>query len=402
MILLSSILLTMALIGELDSSTCRLIAQTDAGKKSAAAGSPSPHQPRPLAEFAVSKHGRLITLTVTLPDRTEVPFLLDTGAAVTIIDESLKPSGVQPSGRRRFSTAAGDIDLDLFAAPQLRIGSLGLGDVPGVAYMSLADFQTASGKPICGILGCDVLEQRPFEIDFDNGVVKFWATAPQEWSRDELVQLTRRQGICHVQCKLPGGREERFILATGSTGSTIREATFDKLVAERELNPFGTGAAATAKGVIRTPKGILSSFGLATWRHEDLRFDRDRQSMLGISYLARYRLRVDMANGLAYLAPGDRFELKEGNATCGLAIQVRNGRKVVERIDVDGAADRAGLLAGDIIEFIDGQAMAELDMFDVGQLLTSRAGVELELRILRKGEKLNVTMTPLPRISVTK
>ena len=52
-----------------------------------------------------------------------------------------------------------------------------------------------------------------------------------------------------------------------------------------------------------------------------------------------------------------------------------------------GPADQAGLLAGDIVEYIDGKATRDISLYDARQLLSGAAGTEVKLRVLRAGTR---------------
>ncbi len=52
-----------------------------------------------------------------------------------------------------------------------------------------------------------------------------------------------------------------------------------------------------------------------------------------------------------------------------------------------GPADRAGVKAGDVIEYIDNKATRDISLYDARQLLQGETGSPVALRILRSGEK---------------
>jgi carboxyl-terminal processing protease len=52
-----------------------------------------------------------------------------------------------------------------------------------------------------------------------------------------------------------------------------------------------------------------------------------------------------------------------------------------------GPADRAGIKAGDVVEYIDAKATRDVSLYDARQLLQGDAGSMVSLRILRAGEK---------------
>ena len=62
-----------------------------------------------------------------------------------------------------------------------------------------------------------------------------------------------------------------------------------------------------------------------------------------------------------------------------------------------GPAEQAGVLAGDIIEYIDNKATRDISLYDAKQLLNGPAGSEVKLRVLRAGTRpLIVTVKRRP------
>ncbi|MGI8787510.1 MAG: S41 family peptidase [Pyrinomonadaceae bacterium] len=62
----------------------------------------------------------------------------------------------------------------------------------------------------------------------------------------------------------------------------------------------------------------------------------------------------------------------------------------------DSPADKAGLKAGDVIEYIDNKASRDISLYDAEQLLLGEAGSKVNLRVLRAGAKpqtITVTRT---------
>jgi carboxyl-terminal processing protease len=63
-------------------------------------------------------------------------------------------------------------------------------------------------------------------------------------------------------------------------------------------------------------------------------------------------------------------------------------------------ADRAGIRVGDVIEYIDGHATRDLDLYDVKSLLRGNAGSSIELTLLnRRGEKIKLVRGTVPPVS---
>ncbi len=65
---------------------------------------------------------------------------------------------------------------------------------------------------------------------------------------------------------------------------------------------------------------------------------------------------------------------------------------VIGEVVADGAAAKAGLLAGDRVESIDGAAIAKFE--DIQRIVSASADRELSLRILRDGQEQTISVTP--------
>ena len=126
----------------------------------------------PLLEATIARHGRPILIPVQLSEQEEVLFILDTGAAVTVFDASLKPKAAQFIDKGRFETSAGTLELDVYPCPEAMIGALDLTIVPMVAFSDLASIRAAVGHDIMGILGVDFLQHYAVELDFDLGTLR--------------------------------------------------------------------------------------------------------------------------------------------------------------------------------------------------------------------------------------
>jgi carboxyl-terminal processing protease len=63
-------------------------------------------------------------------------------------------------------------------------------------------------------------------------------------------------------------------------------------------------------------------------------------------------------------------------------------------------ADKAGIRVGDVIEYIDGHATRDLDLYDVKSLLRGSPGSAIELTLLnRRGEKIKLVRGTVPPVS---
>jgi carboxyl-terminal processing protease len=105
----------------------------------------------------------------------------------------------------------------------------------------------------------------------------------------------------------------------------------------------------------------------------------------------------------AYLLPPqvkDYQANKDRGDTTGMVIGQFSGFAYVIAIVPGSPADKAGIRVGDVIEYIDGHATRDLDLYDVKLLLMGAPGSSVELTLInRNSEKIKLTrsnVTPVP------
>lgn len=96
----------------------------------------------------------------------------------------------------------------------------------------------------------------------------------------------------------------------------------------------------------------------------------------------------------AYLLPPQVKEYQSGklnNDVTGMVIGQYSGFAYVIAVVPGSPGDKAGIRVGDVIEYIDGHATRDLDLFDVRSLLSGAAGSSVELALInRKTEKIKL------------
>lgn len=82
----------------------------------------------------------------------------------------------------------------------------------------------------------------------------------------------------------------------------------------------------------------------------------------------------------------------------GVVTEVVQGHLLIARVTRGGPAERAGLAAGDIIVSVDGQYVANQSEFYQGVRKRGAAGVTIPLRVLKRGDLLDVSITSSDRM----
>jgi carboxyl-terminal processing protease len=104
----------------------------------------------------------------------------------------------------------------------------------------------------------------------------------------------------------------------------------------------------------------------------------------------------------AYLLPPQVKEYQANKTkvdTTGMVVGQYSGFAYVIAVIPSSPAEKAGIKVGDVIEYIDGHATRDLDLYDVKSLLAGDPGSSFELTLInRKPEKIKVTRGKVPQM----
>ncbi len=83
------------------------------------------------------------------------------------------------------------------------------------------------------------------------------------------------------------------------------------------------------------------------------------------------------------------YQVKKQNTLAGIGAEFSqvSGYLYVVSVIKDSPADKAGLKAGDVIEYIESKATRDISLYDARQLLLGEAGSKINLRVLRTATK---------------
>ena len=110
------------------------------------------------------------------------------------------------------------------------------------------------------------------------------------------------------------------------------------------------------------------------------------------------KVRAGALRGLANLDPYSSYltadqvkdyQAKKQNTLAGIGAEFSQVSSYLYVISVvkDSPADKAGLKAGDVIEYIESKATRDISLYEARQLIYGEAGSGVKLRVLRAGTK---------------
>jgi len=339
-------------------------------------------------EFKIGKDGRLVLLPVSLGART-ISCLVDTGACLSAFDVTLKGSLRQSRGTRTLQAAGGPLRVETWDWPDARLGDHDLNSGQPVACLDLRHIREATNEPVLGVLGMDFLRTVRFQIDFDEGLLRFLPLLTEAPGALDVRIPVRflRDGPPLIAGSLDADSRHDFVIDTGAQGNSLKAELFDALVDEGRIRIGSSFTSVAAAGAFRGQRGRLDGLSVGPLEHRGLRFSRLSYSSLGLRYFSRYVVTFDFPNECVYLRNGVHHARHEPGATSGLTLRWENSAPVVESVRADGPGAKAGLAQFDVLTSIDGKGAAEYDHFALRELFTSEAGRRVKLTV-RRGERL--------------
>lgn len=235
---------------------------------------------------------RLMAVHVHLDGRAGL-FLVDTGAsAVTVSRRFARAIGVKSPRPVHLQMNFGVSEVEVFRARALRIGEVTYRDFD-VLILELQHIQDWTHTDLDGILGGNVLNALPYELDF--AARRLTIGRGLAVSSDDAVPLTIQDGLILAEATV-NGRPNRFILDTGASNTLIRSDDLDRLFAPEKppLTSLPVRIVDIKQDQVTEHKEVvLPDVRLGDAMVRDLKAGLFEQNLLGQDFLARFTLRVD-------------------------------------------------------------------------------------------------------------
>jgi hypothetical protein len=247
--------------------------------------------------------GDWILVKLCLEDGEELPFIVDTGAPITILDQSLEAKlGERLGTRTKTYGYLGKKRMGLYHAPKLFLNGIPL-QTGSRIYTD--DVAALSDHASLGILGVDCLRHYCVQFDFANRKIRF--LHPDRMSGEDLGEafpLTILFGGVFARADFFGAGKVYFRPDTGAIFEN--DAVLSPKLFQRELkkqNPLlignlpanGPNFAAFSKGIF----GGQTYTNLLFTEAKDMAWEN--QDMLNLQFLARHLVTFDFPKRTLYL-----------------------------------------------------------------------------------------------------
>jgi hypothetical protein len=347
-----------------------------------------------------------IYVKVKLNGQGPFTFLCDTGGVNVITPTLAARLGVKPEGAlegRGVGEKSEDVGL-------VNLESLSVGDVTLrkqlFAVFALESFADVEGVPQAGLIGYEVFKRFVVRVDYEHG--RLTLTLPSAFAyqgHGTVVPFRFNDRTPQVDGSIDG-IPGRFDIDTGSRASlSILKPFAEKNDLKKKLGAryeavTGWGVGGPARGLIARAGvlrlgdvSILSPVTELSLQQKGSFTDPYVAGNVGAGVLKRFNIVFDYAGKRIIFEPNASFALPDVWDRSGMWInRAGAGLKVVD-VTGGGAAEAAGLRAGDSIVAVDGAPV------DDGTLVALRrrfraepAGANIHLRVDSGGKKRDVTL----------
>jgi len=255
-----------------------------------------------------------------------------------------------------------------------------------VACADLARLRRHVGEDLRGVLGIDFFRDRVVQIDFDERKLRLFRRGTNSDNWGERVELIEDTG--QIYCKAAVGESDSdwFLVNTAAMAVQLEERAFRRASTDGALRVLGQSPWWDAVSVKSVPYGRVSRFRVSSFSHRDkIQVQERNVNCLGIAYLARYMVTLDISASAMYLRPGARFNTPDMTNATGLHLWQPGAEIVVQSVDEQSPAARAGVQKDDVLVRVDRRAASDLRLSGVRRVLREIGGSTLTLE-LRRGD----------------
>lgn len=366
--------------------------------------------PATAACVKVEIYRNLILIPVGLENGTSCVFLLDTGAATSIVDTRLADKlNISIHGTAKMRGVGGEVEGQLVRPQFLQVGSIRL-ERPSLVSLPMSAVSAGLGRGIDGLLGWDILRQFVVEIDYSAARVVFHDPAefnpPSEVESialtDDVTPLVR----AHLLFSNHDPAGGLFQLDTGFSSAirvnrdfTDRHQLLQAAAPTVEDQAIGTGGTEA----VRRGRAVGLQCGRFVISHPIVSFYREKKSSpggersignLGGEFLRRFKVILDAGRQRLWLEPTSALTQPDELDMTGLRlVAMGSGLQTVLVSQVLGGspAARAGLRNGDELTRVNGQAAGKLGLDGILALGKAHGG-EVVVEYRRKGQTNSVTL----------
>ena len=337
-------------------------------------------------------------------------FIFDSGGGAIILDEGLATDlGLKPEGAELSE------DGQRFRAvnvPAARVGRMPVDLRTSKAFVHLGATSFTNRDTVEGLLPGKALEHYQVVLDYPRQLLSIGeaGTLPHRGERLPCPYVAS-SGHPRVEVSI-GGITYGFLLDTGTKLTLLREDLLQRWSREHPDWPRSSGAVGPANVdgaaddalLLRIPAFQIGPFmvvHVATASRPDQTYSATSYETpaaivgaLGGNVLSQFRVEIDYPEQLLFLKPSGKTPANDFD-TVGLVLDTNAAGELVVRAVSSSASSitHQNILPGDVILQIGNVRKAPYTLTKAARALSGAVGERKQLRILRKGQPMTVTVT---------
>jgi hypothetical protein len=364
--------------------------------------------------MSVEGNAPIVTLQFNRPDdgtRT-ARFIFDSGGGAIILDQGLATDlGLKPEGPELSDDGQRYRAVNV---PAARVGGMPLDLSASKAFVHLGTNSFTNRDTVEGLLPGKALEHYQVVLDYPE---QLWSIGnPGTLAhRGERLPAPYLASSGHPRIEVSiGGARFGLLLDTGAEVTLLREGLLRGWSREHPDWPRGSGAVGPANMgggtddgrllLLRIPAFQVGSFAVAqvaavsrpdqTYSATSFETPAAIVGALGGNVLSQFRVEIDYPEQFLFLKPSGKTPGKDFD-TVGLVLDTSAKGELVVRAVSSSASSitRQNVLPGDVILRIGNVSKAPYTLTKAARALCGAAGERKQLRILRKGQPMTVTVT---------
>ena len=294
-------------------------------------------------------------------------WIVDTGAGVNVVSESVLPSlAGEVSETRSVQSATGEQKVRTVLLPEFKIGDWSFRNQIAAA-LDLSHYRKKSGVDIQGIIGMPVFSSSVLSIDGPAQTLRLSKVHGPTPPRSNPIDFHLHNGVPVIDMEADGKVLPSVILDTGNAGGLVLFSRFSKQVGlSRQKNNYIRYQASETGGQVSAYLARARKAGIGGWQmsnlstailseHETSKGQAlDAYSgSLGMAVFEHTSMTFDFPAKKMYLASKTSEESLGG----GWGMILSGSGLVIESVLPQSPAAEAGLQPGDEITRLDGESL---------------------------------------------
>ena len=371
------------------------------------------------ATIPIEIYNNLVVVPVVLNETLPLKFIIDTGVRTAILTQKTFSDILNLTYTRKYSIAGpgGVKKADAYVTNNVTMqlpGVVGHGHAMLVLEEDYLELRNYLGTDVHGILGYELFSRFIVEIDYEKKIMTLYA--PGRFNRKRSFDVvpikildTKPYVMLDIRLANDTVINAKLLMDSGASHALLLDPSTDNRIkvpdnAVSSLIGRGLGGEITGKAgrvktltlgsyVVRNP---ITNFPDPNSYMDSLKHGSiQRNGTLGGEILSRFTVIFNFPKEEIYIKKNAAFKRNFHYNLSGVTVKAKGSKLNVyeiTKVREQSPGFVAGLLAGDLINTVNGIDVKMLDLNIVNAFLNRKPGKKVRVEIIREGKKLKTTI----------